>query len=169
MRAAICTAAWKDGPSVGSQAVEILLVEDNPNDLRLTLAAFAEHRTTQPVRVVRDGEEALEFLFCTGAYAHRRMDRPPRLVVLDLKLPKLDGIEVLQRIKADPQTRSIPVVVLTGSREERDLARSYDLGANSYVVKPVDFDQFSEAIRDLGLYWLLRNEPPPLLPPEAGT
>jgi two-component system, response regulator len=140
--------------------VEILLVEDNPNDVRLTLHAFKKHGLSNLISVVRDGEEALEFIFCTGAYAHRQIENGPKIVLLDLKLPKVDGLEVLRRIKADVRTRVIPVIVLTTSHEERDIVESYQLGVNSYIVKPVDFEQFVEAVRTLGLYWLLLNQPP---------
>jgi two-component system response regulator len=140
--------------------VEILLVEDNPNDVRLTLHALKKHNVANRVQVVRDGEEALDYLFGTGAFEGRDVLERPRVVLLDLKLPKLDGHEVLQRIRADARTRAIPVVVLTSSGEERDLERSYELGANSYIVKPVGFENFSEAVRNLGFYWLLLNELP---------
>ncbi len=142
--------------------VEILLVEDNPNDVVLTLHAFKKHGLTNHIQVVRDGAEALEFIFCTGAYAHRSIENGPKVVLLDLKLPKVDGLEVLRRIKADPRTRMIPVVVLTSSREERDVVETYQLGVNSYIVKPVDFEQFVEAARMLGMYWMLLNHPPAL-------
>jgi two-component system response regulator len=142
--------------------VEILLVEDNPNDLELALHALRRHNLANHIEVVRDGAEALEFIFGTGAYAHRRVEDVPKVILLDLKLPKVDGMEVLERIKSDPRTRSIPVVVLTSSREERDVVESYQLGVNSYIVKPVDFEQFTEAVRNLGLYWLLLNQPPKL-------
>lgn len=140
--------------------VEILLVEDNPNDLKLTLHAFKQHNLSNQISVVRDGEEALEFIFCTGAYSHRTVENGPKIVLLDLNLPKVDGIEVLRQMKAHPRTRMIPVCVLTTSREERDIVESYELGVNSYIVKPVDFEQFVEAVRTLGLYWLLLNQPP---------
>jgi len=139
---------------------EILLVEDNPEDVEITLRAFQKYHLTNKIHVVRDGEEALECLFSTGRYAERSLCSNTRLILLDLKLPKVDGIEVLQRCKSDPRTKNIPVVVLTSSREERDLIDSYNLGVNSYVVKPVDFRQFTEAIRQLGLYWLLMNQLP---------
>ncbi|MEY4757623.1 MAG: hypothetical protein RJA34_2521 [Pseudomonadota bacterium] len=142
--------------------VEILLVEDNPNDVELTLHALKQHNLGNFVSVVRDGAEALEFLFCTGAYADREIEHRPHVVLLDLKLPKVDGLEVLRRMKADPRTQMIPVVALTSSREERDIVESYKLGVNSYIVKPVDFGQFSEAMRQLGKYWVLLNEPPTL-------
>ncbi len=143
-------------------SIEVLLVEDNPNDVELTLHAFKKNHLSNRIHVVRDGAEALEFLFCTGAYASRRIENSPKVILLDLKLPKVDGLEVLRRLKADARTRSIPVVVLTSSREERDIVESYQLGVNSYIVKPVDFEQFSEAVRQLGLYWLLLNQPPAL-------
>ena len=142
------------------KAVEILLVEDNPNDEMLALHAFAKHDLADKVHVVRDGEEALEFIFCTGAYAGRDFVHP-RVILLDKKLPLLDGMEVLAEIRKDPRTRLIPVVMLTSSAEERDVIESYKLGVNSYIVKPVDFDQFSEVVRQLGFYWLLLNHTPP--------
>jgi two-component system response regulator len=134
------------------QAVELLLVEDNPSDEELTLHVLRKHKLANQIHVVRDGEEALDYLFATETV------RIPRLVLLDLKLPKVNGIEVLGRIKSDKRTRRIPVVVLTSSCEDRDLATCYELGVNSYIVKPVDFTQFSEAVRQLGFYWLLLNE-----------
>jgi CheY-like chemotaxis protein len=143
-------------------AVEILLVEDNPNDVRLALHAFGQHHLANRIQVVRDGAEALEFLFCTGRYAQRQIENGPRVVLLDLKLPLVDGTEVLRQVKADPRTQMIPVVVMTTSREERDVVESYRLGVNSYIVKPVDFDQFTEAMKQLGFYWLLLNQPPVL-------
>jgi len=146
---------------MSENAIEILLVEDNPNDVRLTLHAFKRQNMANRIHVVRDGAEALEFVFCTGAYAHRRIGDAPKVILLDLKLPKVDGIEVLRQIKSDPHTRTIPVVMLTSSSEERDLVESYQLGVNSYIVKPVDFDQFNEVTRVLGLYWLLLNQVPP--------
>ena len=147
---------------MSDSAVEILLVEDNPNDVELTLHALRKYRLANHIHVARDGDEALEYLFATGAYAGRNIADIPKVVLLDLKLSKVDGLEVLRRVKGDPRTHMIPIVVLTSSREERDLARGYQLGANSYIVKPVDFDQFSEAVRQLGLYWVLLNQPPAL-------
>jgi two-component system response regulator len=140
--------------------VEILLVEDNPSDVKLALHAFQKHHLANHVHVVRDGAEALEFIFCTDRYSGRRVEQAPSVILLDLKLPLVDGIEVLRRVKADPRTRPIPVVVLTSSREERDLVETYQLGVNSYIVKPVDFDQFTDVVRHLGFYWLLLNQLP---------
>lgn len=144
------------------QKVEILLVEDNPNDVELTLRALKTHNLTNKVHVVWDGEEALEFIYARGRYADRDIKDIPRLVLLDLKLPKVDGLEVLREIKSDESTRVIPVVVLTSSQEESDLVASYKLGANSYIVKPVDFDKFVGSVKEIGLYWLLLNQAPPL-------
>jgi two-component system response regulator len=140
--------------------VEILLVEDNPNDVELAIHALKKNNLANRVQVVRDGAEALEFIFYTGANAHRNIQSAPKVMLLDLKLPKVDGLEVLRRVKSDPRTKTIPVVVLTSSREECDIVESYQLGVNSYIVKPVDFKQFTEAVRELGLYWLLLNQPP---------
>jgi two-component system response regulator len=139
----------------------ILLVEDNPDDEALTLRAFKKNNILNKVVVARDGAEALDYLFGSGAYAGRDMRVMPQVILLDLKLPKVDGLEVLERIRADDLTRFIPVVLLTSSKEEQDLISGYDLGANSYIRKPVDFGQFSEAIKLLGLYWLVLNESPP--------
>lgn len=139
----------------------ILLVEDNPDDEALTLRALRKNNIANAMSVVRDGAEALDFLFCAGAYANRDPREMPQVILLDLKLPKVDGLEVLRRIRADERTRLLPVVILTSSREEQDLLKSYTLGANSYVHKPVDFNQFVEAVRQLGLYWLVLNEAPP--------
>ncbi len=141
---------------------EILLVEDNPDDVDLTLRAFQRSRVRNRVVVAKDGVEALEYLFSTGAHANRQAGDMPEVVLLDLNLPRLHGLEVLKRLRADERTRLLPVVVLTSSIEEQDILRSYHLGANSYVRKPVDFAQFVEAARQLGLYWLILNERPPL-------
>jgi two-component system, response regulator len=145
--------------SSGTMA-EILLVEDNPNDLELALHALRKRKVANTIHIARDGAEALEFLFCEGKYADRDIRRTPNLVLLDLKLPLVDGLEVLARVKGDARIRHVPVVVLTSSREERDLVESYQLGVNSYIVKPVNFDQFSAAIEQLELYWVLLNERP---------
>jgi len=142
------------------RTVEILLVEDNPNDVELALHALKKNNIANRIEVVRDGAEALNFIFCTGAYAQRSIDHAPKVILLDLKLPKVDGLEVLRQIKSDPRTRAIPVVALTSSREDRDIVESYNLGVNSYIVKPVDFEQFNESVRQLGMYWLLLNQPP---------
>jgi len=139
----------------------ILLVEDNPNDVALTQRALKKSNVINGLVVVGDGAEALDYLFGTGAYAGRNVNKLPQVVLLDLKLPKIDGLEVLRRIRANELTKLLPVVILTSSREERDLIDSYSLGANSYIRKPVNFTQFAEAVRQLGLYWLLLNEPPP--------
>jgi two-component system response regulator len=136
----------------------ILLVEDNPDDVELILMALKESKILNQVNVTRDGVEALEYLFCTGKYAERKPANLPELVLLDLKLPKLGGLEVLERLRADPRTKLIPVVILTSSSEEEDVLKSYSLGVNSYVRKPVEFPQFVEAVRQLGMYWLLINE-----------
>jgi two-component system response regulator len=139
----------------------ILLVEDNPDDEALTIRALQKNNIRNKVVVVHDGAEALDFLFCTGAYANRNPKDMPQVVLLDLKLPKVDGLEVLRRIRADARTSLLPVVILTSSKEEQDIMESYKNGANSYVRKPVDFNQFLEAARQLGLYWLVLNEAPP--------
>ena len=139
----------------------ILLVEDNPDDVALTMRAFKRSHLMNPLVVVRDGVEALDFLFGSGSYSGRDMSMTPQVVLLDLKLPKVDGLEVLRRIRADDRTRLLPVVILTSSDEEQDRIAGYALGANSYVRKPVDFAQFAEAVRQLGLYWLVLNQPPP--------
>jgi two-component system, response regulator len=143
---------------------KILLVEDNPDDVKLTLRAFKEHNVGNDLVVVIDGAEALDYMFGTGRFAGRDLSHAPAVVFLDLKLPKIDGLEVLRRIRADSRTALQPVVILTSSREEQDMIAGYQLGANSYVRKPVDFEQFLEAARQLGLYWLLVNEPPPKRP-----
>lgn len=138
----------------------ILLVEDNRDDIELTLHALRRENLANNIFIVRDGEEALDFLFCSGAYAQRSPDQPPKLVLLDLKLPKVSGLEVLKRIKEDPRTSAIPVVILTSSREESDLVNGYKMGVNSYIQKPVDFEQFRETVKEVGLYWLVINQYP---------
>jgi two-component system response regulator len=142
----------------------ILLVEDNPDDVILTLQAFEKSPLVREVVVVHDGEEALDYLFATGSHADRDATLMPDVVLLDLKLPKIDGIETLRRLRADPRTRRLPVVILSSSKDESDLVSTYDLGANSFVRKPVDFEQFIAAARQLGLYWLGINESPPAEP-----
>jgi two-component system, response regulator len=137
----------------------ILLVEDNPNDLELTLRALRKNHLTASIDVARDGEEALQYLFSEGAFSSRPHENP-KVVLLDLKLPKVDGMEVLRRLRGDSRTASIPVVILTSSREERDVVQGYNLGVNSYIVKPVEFDRFMKAVADLGFYWLMLNQPP---------
>jgi two-component system response regulator len=146
---------------MGKKEKIILLVEDNPDDELLTILAFKEHNIMNKVVLARDGTEALDYLFATGIYKNRDIHDIPQVVLLDLKLPKIDGLEVLRQIRANDITRLLPVVILTSSKEEADLISSYQLGANSYIRKPVDFEQFSEAIRELGLYWLILNEIPP--------
>ncbi len=141
-------------------AVEILLVEDNPNDAELTLRALKKQNLANKVHVVIDGAEALDYIFSTGSYESRNLNSQPKLILLDLKLPKVDGLEVLDRIKSDERSKTIPVVVLTSSREEQDMVESYRLGVNSYIVKPVDFNKFIDAVGKLGLYWLLLNAQP---------
>jgi two-component system, response regulator len=141
--------------------VEILLVEDSPEDAELTLHSLRKNNLANRIHWARDGEEALDFLFCRGPFSGRSFQSPPKVVLLDLKLPKVDGLEVLRHLKEDPRTQPIPVVIVTSSKEEADVVRGYRLGANSYVQKPVDFDQFREAIRQLGLYWMVTNEAPP--------
>jgi two-component system, response regulator len=145
---------------MAANPTEILLVEDNPNDAELTLHSLRKHNVSNRIHLARDGAEALEFIFGKGTHSGRSLRDGPRIILLDLKLPKVDGLEVLRQLKADEQTRAIPVVVLTSSKEERDIVESYRLGVNSYIVKPVDFTQFTEAVRQLGLYWILLNQPP---------
>jgi two-component system, response regulator len=141
-------------------AAELLLVEDSPQDLELALRALRKANLAGRVHVARDGAEALDYIFCEGAQAGRGIKAGPKVILLDLKLPKVDGLDVLKRLKGDERTKSIPVVVLTSSKEQSDIVESYHLGVNSYIVKPVDFEQFTEAVRTLGLYWLLLNQPP---------
>jgi Response regulator containing a CheY-like receiver domain and a GGDEF domain len=140
--------------------VEILLVEDNPADVELTLRALKKRNLANQVHVVTDGAQALDFLFASGAFVGKNKQPMPKVVFLDLKLPKVDGYEILRRMKSDPRTRLIPVVVLTSSKEESDIAKTYENGANSYVVKPLDFEKFVEAVSELGLYWVLLNQAP---------
>jgi CheY-like chemotaxis protein len=147
---------------------EILLVEDSPYDAELTIRELRRHHLANKLVHVKDGAEALEFIFGTGAYAGRDINQQPKVVLLDLKLPKVDGLQVLEAIKSDERTRSIPVVVMTSSKEQRDVVDSYHLGVNSYVVKPVDFDQFSKAVSELGCYWVLLNQPPAPPPGSEG-
>jgi two-component system response regulator len=141
-------------------AIEVLLVEDNADDAELTMRALRAAKLANPLQLVRDGEEALDFLFCRGAFQSRNIADTPRLILLDLKLPKVDGLTVLREIKKDPRTRVIPVVIMTSSKEERDIVNGYELGVNSYIQKPVDFDKFRDTVRQLGWYWLLINQPP---------
>lgn len=144
-----------------NEAIEILLVEDNPADVELTLHALNHNQLANKIHVARDGEEALDFLFKRNEFQGRSAEAPPRIVLLDLKLPKVDGLGVLRAVKCDPRTRAIPIVILTSSREEKDMVEGYSLGVNSYIQKPVDFDNFRQTVRQLGLYWLLVNVPPP--------
>jgi two-component system response regulator len=143
-----------------TDAVDILLVEDNPQDAELTTRALKKNNLANRLFTVEDGAEALDFIFCRGKYATRELSHSPKVVLLDLKLPKVSGLEVLRALKQDDKTRTIPVVVVTSSREDPDIKTAYSLGANSYVVKPVDFDAFAQAVSSLGLYWLLVNQPP---------
>ena len=144
-----------------ANAIEILLVEDNSSDAELALHALQKSKVARQIQVVRDGEEALDFLFCRGTFSGRRFESPPQLVLLDLKLPKVDGLQVLQAVKSDARTKAIPIIVLTSSKQERDLVKSYQLGVNSYIQKPVNFGEFQEVVRQLGMYWLLVNSKPP--------
>ena len=144
-----------------SKKVEILLVEDNLDDAELTLHALKKNKLANEIQLVRDGAEALDFLFCRGPFVGRRIDAGPRLVLLDLKLPKVDGLQVLEAVKGDPRTKAIPIIVLTSSKEETDLVKSYRLGVNSYIQKPVNFGAFQEVVQQLGLYWLILNSKPP--------
>jgi two-component system response regulator len=142
--------------------VEILLVEDNPTDAELAIRALKKNNFANKLVWVKDGAEALDFIFATGAYSYRSVTNGPKVIMLDLRLPKVDGMEVLRRVKEDERTRTIPVVVLTSSKEDRDVAESYKLGVNSYISKPVEFDEFAKTVAELGLYWLLVNRPPSL-------
>ena len=142
-----------------STTQDLLLVEDNPQDLELAMRALRKADLGNRVHVARDGAEAIDYIFCEGAFANRKISDGPRVIMLDLKLPKVDGLEVLRRLKSDSRTRAIPVVVLTSSKEQSDIVASYHLGVNSYIVKPVDLERFAEAVRTLGLYWLLLNHP----------
>jgi two-component system, response regulator len=144
-----------------SDSNEILLVEDNPSDAELTLHALRKSKVANQIPHVRDGAEALDFLFCRGSFSARQFDHAPRLILLDLKLPKVDGLQVLEKIKADPRTRAIPVIILTSSKEERDMVAGYKLGVNSYIQKPVNFSEFQKVVEQLGMYWLLINSKPP--------
>lgn len=145
---------------MSSDEVDILLVDDSQEDIDLTLHALRAESLASHIFLARDGEEALDFLFCSGPHSQRSFDRPPKLVLLDLKLPKVDGMQVLEQVKNDPRTKTIPVVLLTSSREERDMVTGYKLGANSYLQKPVDFAQFRKMVKLLGMYWLVTNQPP---------
>lgn len=142
------------------ESIEVLIVEDSPDDLEMTLRALKKAHLANRIQVARDGAEALEFIFGTGAHQGRKVENGPRVILLDLKLPKVDGLEVLRRVKGDPRTRVIPVVVLTSSKEQPDVAECYKLGVNSYIVKPVNFETFASAVAELGMYWLLLNHPP---------
>ena len=140
--------------------VDILLVEDNPHDAELTIRAIKKRNMANPLHLVEDGAQALDFIFCRGVYGDRDISKPPKVILLDLKLPKVSGLEVLKILKSEERTRAIPVVVVTSSQEDPDVKAAYALGANSYVVKPVEFDAFVDAMSNLGLYWLLVNQPP---------
>ena len=142
--------------------VEILIVEDNPQDLELALRAFKKANLTNRIQIARDGAEALDYIFCEGEHASRKMSDQPKVILLDLKLPKIDGLDVLKRLKSDTRTRRIPVVILTSSKEQNDVVESYHLGVNSYIVKPVNFESFASAVQNIGMYWLLLNQPPSL-------
>lgn len=140
------------------KTLEILFIEDNDNDIELTLRALKKHNVVNNIKIIKDGEEALEYIFATGRYLERDIQKKPKVILLDLKLPKVGGLEILEKIKSDENTKTIPVVVLTSSQEECDMIESYKYGVNSYVVKPINFESFSEAVSALGLYWLLINE-----------
>jgi len=141
-------------------AVEILIVEDNPQDAELTIRALRKNKLANKIHIAEDGAEALDFIFCDGKYSNRNFENPPKVIFLDLKLPKVNGLEVLQKIKLNPLTKSLPVVMITSSREDPDIKKAYELGVNSYVVKPVNFDEFLNAMSHTGLYWLLVNQTP---------
>lgn len=143
---------------MSQEVIDILLVEDNPQDVELILRALRKNNVGNPIHHAEDGAAALDFILCRGAYSDRQFERPPKVILLDLKLPKISGLEVLKQVKADERTKQIPIVVVTSSREDPDIKTAYELGANSYVVKPVDFDAFVEAMKNLGYYWLLVNE-----------
>jgi CheY-like chemotaxis protein len=145
---------------MNASEVDILLADDSQDDIDLTLHTLRAENLANHVYIVRDGEEALDFIFCTGPHAGRSFDHPPKLILLDLKMPKVDGMQVLRQIKGDPRTKTIPVVLMTSSREERDMANGYELGVNSYVQKPVDFGEFRKAVKLLGLYWMVTNQRP---------
>ena len=143
-----------------TNSIDILIVEDNKNDLELTIRALKKNKIANHIHAIPDGAEALDYFFATGKYTDRNMNRIPKMVILDLKLPKVNGLEILRRVKSDDRTKTIPIVILTSSKEESDIVEGYKLGANSFIVKPVDFDKFMAAVRDLGMYWFLLNEPP---------
>jgi CheY-like chemotaxis protein len=145
-----------------TNVIELLLVEDNPQDLELALRALRKANLANRIQIARDGAEALDFIFCEGPFSARRITDSPKVILLDLKLPKIDGLEVLRRVKGDARTKTIPIVVLTSSKEQSDVVESYKLGVNSYIVKPVNFEGFAEAVHTLGLYWVLLNQPPQL-------
>src|SRR5713226_2004964 len=145
---------------MNSVETDILLVEDSPEDAELAIHALRRENLANNIFIARDGEEALDFLFCRAKFASRSFEHPPKLVLLDLKLPKVDGLEVLKQAKGDPRTRAIPIVIMTSSKEERDLVRSYDRGANSFIQKPVDFEQFRQTVKTVGLYWMVINQRP---------
>jgi two-component system, response regulator len=140
--------------------IDILLIEDNPNDAELTLRALKKNNIANKIQLIKDGAEALDYFFAKGNYSNRNMMLNPKLVILDLKLPKVDGLEILRRVKSDERTKTIPIVIMTSSKEENDIVASYKLGANSFIVKPVDFEKFMVSVKELGMYWLLLNEPP---------
>jgi two-component system, response regulator len=144
-----------------SHEVEILLVDDSAEDVELTVLALRRNKLSNDIQIAEDGVEALDFLFCRGTHKDRSFSHPPKLVLLDLKLPRVDGLEVLRRIRGDERTKAIPVVILTSSKEQRDLIDGYNLGVSAYIQKPVDFDQFAETIRQIGMFWLVTNQPPP--------